>query len=154
MPWTEAEYEEWIRTYTVPPTNTLYPRIGFGKHTGLRINELPMSYLQWMQSGALGSFYAALARAAARNADEIPQAKDFVNLYMNEKETRIIIDAPFELVDDVKALPGREWDSDAKEWSVPVGVLNMVYQMFPDASTSESGSALLKRKYLRQTELF
>lgn len=110
-----------------------FPKIWFGKYRGRRMNELPMSYLKWLLENVGGGYLRAIINAAHKNLPP-PDPKSFVKLsYCEIDDGLVVVDAPFELVDDIKEIQGRGWDGKRKEWTVPRSEMEHVHRLFPKA---------------------
>lgn len=132
----------------------LYPMMPFGKHGGELINRLPVKYLQWMAKSSLGYHMNMLAQAALRGDVEPPELENCVLLRAyNERE--MVIDAPFDLKDEIKGIDGARWSPDDRVWLIPIRSATVVRRMYPNASV---GSRYISQKvnetFAKQTTLF
>ena len=116
---------------------SFYPTIPFGKHKGAMIDDLPTSYLMWMKQNLTDPFLRLCAERALKG-ENCPEPEEAVELTITEDGRDIIINAAFELKDDIKDLPERRWDAEMKRWLVPMRYYDDILVAFPLANSSDS----------------
>ena len=112
---------------------TEIPIMPFGKHAGTPISELPQSYLTWMSKN-LSDRYLRMCADAVLAEKRMPTEEEAV--YLDLDSEIIIIDAPFKFKDDIKTLPERSWNAEAKKWTSPLSMFDNLVEMFPEAQIS------------------
>jgi SWI/SNF-related matrix-associated actin-dependent regulator 1 of chromatin subfamily A len=118
----------------------VFPTMPFGKHKGTMVDRLPESYLRWMAKSMSDPFLRVCA-AAAIAGKECPEPEDCVFLDIADSGAIILIDAPFELKENIKMLSERGWDAERKKWWVPIHGYEELMDEFPAAHPS---AALVK----------
>lgn len=114
---------------------TFFPTMPFGKHQGTMVDKLPESYLRWMASNMSDPFLRVCAVSAIAGK-ECPEPEDCMFLDIADSGAIILIDAPFELKEDIKMLSERSWDPERKKWWVPVYGYEELMDEFPAAHPS------------------
>lgn len=114
---------------------TYFPTMPFGKHQGTMVDKLPESYLRWMASNMSDPFLRVCASAVIAGKP-CPEPEDCVFLDVADSGDIILIDAPFELKEDIKMLSERGWDPARKKWWVPLHGFEELMDEFPAAHAS------------------
>ena len=114
---------------------SVYPTMPFGKYKGTMVDRLPSTYLRWMASSMSDPFLRVCAVSAIAGK-ECPEPEDCVFLDIADSGAIILIDAPFELKEDIKMLSERGWDPERKKWWVPVYGYEELMDEFPAAHPS------------------
>jgi SWI/SNF-related matrix-associated actin-dependent regulator 1 of chromatin subfamily A len=113
----------------------VYPTMPWGKHKGIMVDRLPESYLRWMSKSMSDPFLRTCA-AAVIAGKPCPEPEDCVFLDVADSGAIILIDAPYELKEDIKMLSERGWDAERKKWWVPIHGFEELMDEFPAAHPS------------------
>ena len=80
--------------------------------------------------------FLRLCAARALVGGLCPEPEEAVELSLSEDGYRILINASFELKDDIKELSDRACDPEAKRWTAPIEIFDEVMAAFPLANAS------------------
>jgi len=130
----------------------LFPVMPFGKHRGDLMDQLPHSYLKWLASGKIGYFWELNAEYVLHGEIEPPTLGECVSI-AGHNLTYLAIDAPYELKDELRDIPGSEWSSEHRVHLVPRKMITMLRKMFPKARICSDVPRTVREIYSKQMTL-
>jgi SWI/SNF-related matrix-associated actin-dependent regulator 1 of chromatin subfamily A len=89
--------------------------------------------------------FLRVCAAAVLAGKECPEPEDCIFLDAADSGAIILIDAPYELKENIKMLSERGWDAERKKWWVPIHGFNELMDEFPAAHPSAILKTLVSR---------
>jgi hypothetical protein len=131
----------------------LYPTMPFGMHKGTSMDRLPHSYLKWLASGKIGSFWQLNAEYILHNEPEPPEIEECVAITGYNSDD-LAVDAPYELRAETRAVPGSRWNKEMRMHIVPRTSLKELRVMFPRAKVRGTVPKSVRDGFSKQAKLF